>query len=488
MEEKTAKQNDKTGTDAIKRFSVIFLVAYVILVIAFYFVTGDKLRFRDSRGNVEMPPASVGTLEMVAGNVVEQQFTTQIQLLEKISIQWGTYERQNSGKVSVKLIKQSTGEVLLHGYTDMSKITNGGMSSYVAAKPIEGVYNEALLLSVTAVDGIAGEAATPIMNTEPDAAGNALRFNGTEVPGRLCFSAEGQDVIWTGQHYWQLAAAGAALLLAYLFYAKHQERKGKTAMLFAAIMALQKYGFLIKQLVARDFKSKYKRSVLGMLWSFLNPLLTMTVQYLVFVNLFRFDIPYYPAYLICGLVVFNFFTEACNMTLVSIVGNAGLITKVYVPKYIYPLTRVMSSGVNLLISLVPLLMVVWITGSGPAWSNFLLLYDLVFLIIFSLGMGMLLASAMVFFRDTQFLWGIISMLWMYMTPLFYPESILPKGIDIILKINPMHFYVKFARICMIEGVTPEPRMYLQCMVSAILALILGAYVFKKTQDKFVLYL
>ena len=132
-----------------------------------------------------------------------------------------------------------------------------------------------------------------------------------------------------------------------------------------ALIAIRKYRFLIRQLVSRDFKSKYKRSVFGVLWSFLNPLLTMFVQYIVFSNLFRFDIPYYPVYLLCGIIMFNYFSEACGMTLGSIVGNASLITKVYMPKYIYPLTRVLSSFVNLLISMVPLFIVTFASGLYP---------------------------------------------------------------------------------------------------------------------------
>lgn len=255
-----------------------------------------------------------------------------------------------------------------------------------------------------------------------------------------------------------------------------------------AFFALNKYWFLIKQLVSRDFKSKYKRSVLGVIWSFLNPLLTMSVQYIVFSNLFRFDLPYYPVYLISGIVMFNFFTESCGMTMGSILGNASLIKKVYVPKYIYPLTRVLSSMVNLIISLLPLFLVVLISGLRPTKAYFLVSFELVCLLIFCLGVGMMLASAMVFFRDTQFLWGIISMLWMYITPLFYPESILPENLSFILKMNPLYYFVKFTRICIIDGVSPEPIMYVQCFLFAIGSLIIGSWIFKKSQDKFVLYL
>ena len=138
-----------------------------------------------------------------------------------------------------------------------------------------------------------------------------------------------------------------------------------------------------------------------MFWSFLNPLLTMLVQYFIFSTLFKSDIPNYAAYLLTGIVCFNFFAEACNMSLFSILGNASLITKVYVPKYIYPVTRVMSSVVNLAISLIPLILVCLLTGVQFEKSALLSFYFLACLIIFSLGMSMLLSTAMVFFRDRK---------------------------------------------------------------------------------------
>lgn len=185
------------------------------------------------------------------------------------------------------------------------------------------------------------------------------------------------------------------------------------------IDAFRRYGYLLRQLVSRDFKSKYKRSVLGVLWSFLNPLLTMLVQYIVFSTLFKSDIPNYPLYLLSGIVCFNFFSESTGMALQSITGNASLITKVYVPKYIYPLSRMLSSSINLLMSLIPLLLVMLLTWTPVRPAILLLPVGLVCLVGFCLGIGLILSTMMVFFRDTQFLWGVVSLLWMYATPIFY---------------------------------------------------------------------
>lgn len=252
--------------------------------------------------------------------------------------------------------------------------------------------------------------------------------------------------------------------------------------------AFKRYGYLLRQLVSRDFKSKYKRSVLGVLWSFLNPLLTMMVQYIVFSTLFRGDIPNYPLYLLSGIVCFNFFSEASNMALQSITGNASLITKVYVPKYIYPLSRVLSSTINLLMALIPLLMVMLLTRTPVRPAILLLPIGLVCLVGFCMGIGFILSTMMVFFRDTQFLWGVVSMLWMYATPVFYPESIIPAKFMLVYKCNPLYHIIRFIRIVLIQGTSPEPKAYALCLMASFAPLLIGALVFKKNQDKFVLNL
>ncbi len=255
-----------------------------------------------------------------------------------------------------------------------------------------------------------------------------------------------------------------------------------------AAAALKKYRFLISQMVARDFKTKYKRSVLGVFWSFLNPLLTMSVYYFIFSTLFKSDVKNFAVYLMLGIVSFNFFNEACGMTLRAIVDNASLITKVYVPKYIYPLARIVSSAVNLLISLAPLIIIAALTGLEFHLSAFLSVYFLICLVIFSMGMSLMLSALMVFFRDIQFLWGILSMIWMQASAIFYPESILPDRFRIVLQINPLYHFIKNIRICVLDGVSPDPVNYLICLGIALFMLFIGACVFKKLQDRFVLYL
>lgn len=313
---------------------------------------------------------------------------------------------------------------------------------------------------------------------------------GVAAFGIICRLLSGES--WSGgffgAHYWALLA-GLVLLLALLFAAiVYRVKKGKVSYVYTAIEAFHKYGFLIRQLTRRDFKTKYKRSILGVLWSFLNPLLMMIVQYIVFSTIFRSNIEHFAAYLIIGNVCFSFFSEACSLTLNSIVGNAGLITKVYMPKYIYPLTRTISSLVNLAISLIPMLLVCLITGVRFTATALLSPFFFFCLFLFSLGMGMLLSCLMVFFRDTQFLWGILTTIWMYFTPIFYSINMLPETLQKLIGLNPLYIYISGVRCCLMYNVSPLPGTYLKAIAASAIMLLAGALAFKKGQDKFILYL
>ena len=189
-----------------------------------------------------------------------------------------------------------------------------------------------------------------------------------------------------------------------------------------------------------------------------------------------------------GIVFMNFFNEAVSMGMTSITGNASLIKKVYMPKYIYPVSRVLSSLVNFGFAIIPLFLVMVVTRTAFRPALLLLLFDVLCMLGFIIGMGLLLTTAMTFFQDTQFLWGVVSLMWMYLTPIFYPESIIPEKMLTLYHMNPMYQYITFARVCIIDGVSPDPTAYLWCLLSAGIVLMLGILVFKREQDKFVLYL
>ena len=258
-------------------------------------------------------------------------------------------------------------------------------------------------------------------------------------------------------------------------------------MLKAKLDSMLNYRFLLNQLVSRDFKTRYKRSVLGVLWSMLNPLLTMGVQYLIFANLFRWDVENYAVYLLIGTVTFNFFSEATQAALGSITGSASLITKVYIPTYVFPISKVLSACINLGFSTLALYLIIFIQGIPLNVYHLLVPFLYLTLILFSCGVGMILASLMVYFRDTQFLYSVLIMLWMYMTPLFYPVDIIPAEMMGIYQINPLYQYVTFYRTLILDAAMPSAAQFIWCGGYAIAFMVIGVAVFRKLKRNFVLY-
>lgn len=251
-----------------------------------------------------------------------------------------------------------------------------------------------------------------------------------------------------------------------------------------------KYSFLLQQLVARDFKVKYKRSVLGIFWSLLYPLLTMAVMALVFTNVFKFSTPgvNYLAYLMSGLVMFNYYSEASNLAMSSVVANFSLINKVYMPKYIFPVSKCIFVGINFLLSQIPLYLILIFTGTGVNWYHFLLPYAYLCLFLFTVGMGLILSTLAVFLRDMFYIYGVLISLWTYMTPIMYDIAIIDHPyLQILFKCNPMYWFIYFERRIMLYGALPELNAWIYCMVFGLGFFLLGVLVFKKNQNKFIYY-
>lgn len=248
------------------------------------------------------------------------------------------------------------------------------------------------------------------------------------------------------------------------------------------------YKPLLKELVSRDLKVKYRRSFLGYVWSLLNPLLMMCVMTLVFSYMFRFDIPNYPLYLITGQTLWSFFNESTNMSMYSVLQNGALIKKVYIPKFIFPISRVLSSFVTMSFSLAAILIVMVFTKAPFYWTILLFPIPLFFLLLFAMGIGMVLSALSVYFRDITHLYGVVTLAWMYLTPIFYPANALPERVLPIIHANPMYSYITFFRNIVLYGAVPEPVMWLQCALMSLAALAVGLVVFRKMQRNFILYI
>jgi ABC-type polysaccharide/polyol phosphate export permease len=249
-----------------------------------------------------------------------------------------------------------------------------------------------------------------------------------------------------------------------------------------------RFRFLLWQLIQRDFKSRYKRSVLGILWTLLNPLLTMMVLTMVFSHLFRFDIPNFPVYLLSGQIVFGFFSEATNTSMLSIVGGSSMLKKIYIPKYIFPLSRTLSGLVNLLLSLAAFLLVMVLTRAPFHWTLLLIPIPLFYTFLFSLGVSLFLASMTVFFRDLVYLYGILLTALTYFTPIFYPASIIPDSFKFILALNPMAHFILYFRSLALYGILPDVWHNLVCLSFGGAALLAGTFVFLSRQDRFILHM
>lgn len=251
------------------------------------------------------------------------------------------------------------------------------------------------------------------------------------------------------------------------------------------------YKDLLKQLVKRDVKLKYRRSVLGYVWSILNPLLIMVIMTLVFSSMFNRGkgIENYPVYLIAGRTMFEFMTSSTNAAMRSIIGNGALLKKCYVPKYIFTLAKVTSSLVDFVFSLGALIIVMVFTRAKV--TPYVLCTPLVMiqLYVFCCGLGFLLASLNVFFRDVQHIYKAMTTAWMYLTPIFYPIASLTKELQFFIKgFNPMYYYVAQFRDMVCDGRFPGPRIFWGGWLIAIVAFVIGVVVFKKSQDKFILYI
>ncbi len=251
---------------------------------------------------------------------------------------------------------------------------------------------------------------------------------------------------------------------------------------------IKHYRFLLSQLVIRDFKTRYKRSIFGVLWSMLNPLLTMCIQYLIFSNIFRFQIENYAVYLLIGTVTFNFFSESTQTALGSITESASLITKVRIPTCIFPISKIISAGINLIFSTLALYVIILIQRLPLNPCHLLIPVLYIMLALFSLGVGLVLSSATVFFRDMQFIYNVLIVLWTYLTPLFYSADIIPAQYQPIYRLNPMYHYVTFFRTLVLNAQMPTLSEFLWCGGYAAIAMLIGVLLYRKLKKNFILYI
>lgn len=249
-----------------------------------------------------------------------------------------------------------------------------------------------------------------------------------------------------------------------------------------------KYMPLLNELVKRDIKVRYRHSILGMLWTILNPLLMMIVLSIVFANMFRMNVSNFPVYVMIGNIIFNFNSEATNAGMNAIVYNGTLIKKVYIPKYLFPLSNVLSSFINFAFSFFALLIVMLFTKATFHPTILLSWIPLLYLFIFSLGLSLILCCVNVFFRDLQHLYGVFTMVWMYLSAIFYSVEIVQDNLKMFIVYNPLYQYITYLRNLIMDGVVPNLQTNIVCILYAIVTLLIGIFIFRKYQDKFILHI
>lgn len=248
----------------------------------------------------------------------------------------------------------------------------------------------------------------------------------------------------------------------------------------------RKFMPLLGELVSRDIKTKYRRSILGVFWTLLNPLLMMIVLSIVFSNLFRFEIENFPIYLLCGQVIFNFYNDATTSAMSSIIVNASLIRKMYIPKYLFTFSKILSSVINIMASFCALIIVMVCMRVELHISILLAIIPIILIIILSTGVGLILAAFAVKFRDLLHLYSVFTTVLMYMTPVIYPMSILSGTVYKIVRLNPITNILEMFRNVVMYNTLPNLEVTILAVVPSILLLLIGVFTFYKKQDSFIM--
>ena len=250
---------------------------------------------------------------------------------------------------------------------------------------------------------------------------------------------------------------------------------------------LKKYQFLFEELVKRDFKKKYKRTVLGMAWSVLSPLLTLLVMKMVFTQFFGRTMDHYTTYLFCGNLIFSFFSESTSQGMQSLMDNASIFSKVNVPKYLFLFSKNVQTLINFGLSLCVFFLFCVIDDITFTWKLILLVYPIVCLILFNIGVGLILSALFVFFRDIQYLWSVFTMLLMYMSAIFYTIDSYDYTVQCAFLLNPVYLFIRYFRKIVIDATIPTVWFHLLMLADVIIVLAIGCWMYKKYNTRFLYY-
>lgn len=252
------------------------------------------------------------------------------------------------------------------------------------------------------------------------------------------------------------------------------------------LLEVVRYRNLIKEFVRRDIVTRYKRSALGVVWTMLNPLGTMLIMMVVFYQLFHVKTPNYPIYVLTGLIVWNFFSQTTSAAPKTLLWSHNLIHRVYIPRTVFALVAVGAGLVNLLLSFIPLAVIMAILRVPPSPPLLILPVAIVLLAAFSLGLGLLLSAAVVYFPDVIDIYSILLTAWLYLSAIFYPYDIIPIGYRWwFFNLNPMYHLVLLFRDPLYYGNWPSAAHLLAAMFVSVVTLVVGWLVFARRADELV---
>lgn len=254
------------------------------------------------------------------------------------------------------------------------------------------------------------------------------------------------------------------------------------------IQKMLRYQFLFEELVKRDFKKKYKRTVLGMAWSVLSPLLMLLVMRLVFTQFFGRDMEHYTTYLFCGNLVFSYFNESTGQGMTSLMGNASIFTKVNIPKYLFLFSKNVQTLINFGLTLCVFFVFCILDDITFTWKFILLVYPIACLILFNIGVGLVLSALFVFFRDIQYLWRVFTQLLMYMSAIFYTIDGYSPMVQNLFLCNPMYLFIRYFRKIVIDATIPSIWFHLLMLADVIIVMGFGCWMYKKYNTRFLYYL
>ncbi|MDY3282774.1 ABC transporter permease [Dysosmobacter sp.] len=254
------------------------------------------------------------------------------------------------------------------------------------------------------------------------------------------------------------------------------------------IQKLKKYQFLFEELVKRDFKKKYKRTVLGMAWSLLSPLLMLLVMRLVFTQFFGATMEHYTTYLFCGNLIFACFSESTGLGMTSLLENADIFSKVNVPKYLFLLSKNIQGLINFGLTLCVFFLFCVLDGITFTWKLILLVYPVCCLILFNIGVGLILSALFMFFRDIQYLWSVFTQLLMYMSAIFYTIDHYSYAVQCLFLANPIYLFIRYFRKIVIDATIPTVWFHLLMAADVVIVLALGCWMYKKYNHKFLYYI